>query len=164
MKKNILRTIILFSFIFTAITICIINKKPASIAPFTDIVWGNSLDDIQESEGDSYEKSLSMSGGYNYIYPKQYLETDGYVQYNINDNGILCGISWFYITNVQQNADEIYSSIQKDTSSYLGKENSLDTSNIYTGKKWETNESNIILISFSQNNEYAVQISYLLKE
>ena len=101
---------------------------------------------------------------YNYIYPKQYLGIDGYIQYNIDDNGILCGISWFYIADNQQNADRAYESIIKDTTSHLGKENEWDTSNIYTGKKWETKNSNVMLISFSQNNEYAVQISYLLKD
>lgn len=164
MKKKLFTFIFLFAIMLAALIIYFTNKSPSTIAPFSNIVWGNTLENICESEGNTYENSLSISGGYNYIYPKQYLGFDGYIQYNIDDSNTLCGISWFCISNDQQTSNKIYDSIKKDTISHLGKENDLDTSNVYTGKKWETKDSNIMLISFSQNNEYAVQISYLLKE
>ena len=147
----------------TVFTACTQNTSSAAIAPFTTVTWGSTLESICESEGNEYESSLSMSGGYNYIFPKQYLSCDGYIQYNIDDTGTLAGVSWFYIGNDQTTATEIYTAIQKDTTSNLGSQESLDSSNIYSGTKWETDDSNVLLVSFAQNGEYAVQISYLYK-
>lgn len=163
MKKKLLFLITLFTFILTLFTACTQNISSSSIAPFTVITWESSLESICESEGNEYESSLSMSGGYNYIFPKEYLGYAGYIQYNINDAGTLAGVSWFYIGNDQTTANEIYTAIQKDTTANLGSQESLDSSNIYSGNKWETDDSNVLLVSFSQNNEYAVQISYLHK-
>lgn len=163
MKKKLLLLITLFTFMLALFTACTPNTSSASIAPFTNATWESSLESICESEGNEYESSLSMSGGYNYIFPKQYLGCDGYVQYNIDDAGTLAGVSWFYIGNDEKTASEIYTAIQKDTTANLGSQESLDSSNIYSGNKWETADSNVLLVSFSQNGEHAVQISYLLK-
>ena len=164
MKKKILLLITLFTFMLTIFTGCSSNVSSTSIAPFANITWESTLDSICEYEANEYESSLSMSGGYNYIFPKQYLGFDGCVQYNLDDAGKLVGVSWFYIGNDQKTANDIYTAIYKDTTNNLGNQDSLDDSNIYTGNRWETDDSNVLLISFSQNNEYAVQISYLLKD
>lgn len=59
---------------------------------------------------------------------------------------------------------KMYSAIREDTTKYLGKETPLDNSNIYSGIQWENENSKVMLISFAQNDEFAVQVSYLLKE
>ena len=160
MKKKLLLPAILLVLLFTACG----QKGDTSIAPFTEVKWGSTLDQICEFEGSEYEESLSMSGGYNYIYPKQYLGFDGYVKYNIDDNGSLSNVSWYYIGNDELETVKMYSAIREDTTKYLGKETPLDNSNIYSGIQWENENSKVMLISFAQNDEFAVQVSYLLKE
>ena len=49
-------------------------------------------------------------------------------------------------------------------SSLLGQVEPIDSSNIHSGYKWETEDCNVYLIAFAQNEEYAVQISYLIKD
>lgn len=159
MKKKLLLPVILLVLFLTA---C--GQTDNSIAPFTDVKWGNTLEQICEIEGSEYEESLSMSGGYNYIYPKQYLDFDGYVKYNIDEDGTLSGISWYYIGDDDLETVRMYSAIRDDTTKHFGKEVPLDNSNIYSGIQWEDEDSKVMLISFAQNDEYAVQISYLLKE
>ena len=161
MKKKLLLPIIAVIFLLTA---CGQTANSTAIAPFTEVVWGSSLNEICELEGDAYTESLSMAGGYNYIYPKQYLDYDGYVQYNIDDEGALSSVSWFYIGNDETLASDIYNAIHEKNTTTLGEEKPLDVSNVYSGNKWETSDSNVMLISFSQEGEYAVQISYLIKE
>ena len=160
MKTKFLPLILLIVCLFSA---CGQKDITPTAVPFTEITWDNTLDQIYDLEGTVYEKSLSMAGGYNYIFAKKYLNFDGYIQYNIDDNDTLSGISWYYIGNDQNLAKEIYTTIQEHTSSILGRVEPIHSSNIHSGYKWETDDCTIFLISFAQNEEYAVQISYLLK-
>ena len=160
MKKKLLLPIVLLILLLSACG----QKGKDSIAPFTAVKWESTLDQICEIEGAEYEESLSMSGGSNYIYPKQYLNFDGYVKYNIDDEGTLSGVSWYYIGNDDLETVKMYSAIREDTTKFFGKETPLDSSNIYSGIQWEDEDSKVMLISFAQNDEYAVQITYLLKK
>ena len=161
MKTKFLVLIFALLFLFTA---CGQKDTVSTTVPFTEVTWDSSLDQICEAEGTNYEKSLSMAGGNNYIYPSQYLEYDGFIQYNIDDNDKLCGISWYYIGNDHATVNGIYEAIVKHTSSLLGQVEPIDSSNIHSGYKWETEDCNVYLIAFAQNEEYAVQISYLIKD
>ena len=161
MKTKILALIFAVLFLFTA---CGQKDITPTDVPFTEVTWNSTLEQICEAEGADYEESLSMAGGNNYIYANQYLGYDGFVQYNIDDTGNLAGISWFYIGNDFATANEIYEAIEKDTSSLLGKVEPIDSSNIHAGYKWETKDCTVFLIAFAQNEEYAVQISYLIKD
>ena len=46
-----------------------------TIAPFTQAVWDSTLEHICSFEGEEYEQTVSVYGGYSYIFPKTYLDT-----------------------------------------------------------------------------------------
>lgn len=135
-----------------------------TIAPFTQAVWDSTLEHICSFEGEEYEQTVSVYGGYSYIFPKTYLDTKGSIQYMFDGDEKLVGVAWFYIGNNQETAEDIYDSLNTETTQLFGKTDSNDDSTLYTSKKWTVDGRSILLVNFSQNDEYAVQISYISEE
>ena len=164
MKKNLCKLFSMIAISLSIIISCGQDTTLATIAPFTSAVWDSTLDEISELEGTEYESTVSVYGGYNYIFPKQYLDYDGSIQYMFDDKEKLVGVGWFYIGNNQEDAKTISEALREDTSSRFGEGGNLMDSDMYNGYKWELKDRSILLVRFSQNDEYAVQISYISNE
>lgn len=133
----------------------------STVAPFTEAVWESTVEDIITAEGTEYETTVSVYGGDSYIFPKKYLNYDGYVQYMFDGNKALVGVAWFYIGDSKSTASEMYEAIKAETNSLFGKEESLMDSDYYGGNKWSLDDRSVLLVTFSQDDEHAVQISYI---
>ena len=159
MKKFSLYLIVACSLLLLAS--CGQKTELSTIAPFTEAVWESTLEDVVAFEGAEYETTVSVYGGNSYIFPKKYLDYDGYVQYMFDDKNALVGAAWFYIGNSKSTANDMYEAIKEETSSLFGKEESLMDSSYYGGNKWKLNDRSVLLVTFSQDDEHAVQISYI---
>ena len=92
---------------------------------------------------------------------KEYLGFNGSIQYMFDDKENLAGIAWFFIGDDQQEAENIYQVIFQECSQKYGGQKKPSVNQMYQTAQWELSDSSVILVSFSQNQEYAVQISYI---
>ena len=92
-----MKRIPIHSFLLTAlILIAVLTagcQKSEGTCPFTDISWGDTLEDITELEGDSSESYDSIYDGTTYTFPKEYIGLKGTIKYSFDDKDRLVGIS-----------------------------------------------------------------------
>ena len=81
-----------------------------------------------------------------------------------DDKENLAGIAWFSIGDDQQEAEQIYQTIYEESNKKYGTQKDTSTNQMYQTAQWELSDCSVILVSFSQNQEYAVQISYISNE
>lgn len=164
MKKYLFRILLILTLCFTSLTSCKKDTASSNAFPFTEATWTSTLEDICSMETEEYEETVSVYGGYSYIFPKEYLGFEGSVQYMFDDKEQLVGIAWFYIGNQEELAEDIYESIYQEHKKLYGTEETLPENQMYHSAQWELEDRSIIMVSFSQNEEYAVQVSHISQD
>lgn len=163
MKNKSLRIfIVLMLSVLLILLIFVFQNKQIFNCPFTSISLDNALSDMFEIEGDDFDSYDSVYNGLTYVYPKNYLNTDGTVKYMYDDKNELKCIAWTYSTSNTENLDNIYNTIESDLVYNYGESDYQPLSPTNYGDVWYLDGYNIILSAITTNSQTALQYSYTI--
>jgi len=161
-KKNITK-ILSCIFIVLAFTCSCRSSTPSSntIAPFSDLNWNSTVDDILDSENVKHSTYDSVYGGLCYTYPKEYNGYKGTVKYMLNEEEELMAIAWTYSSENTQLLNALYDNIHDSISQKYGKSGQEAEGVNNYGDVWYLDEGNILLSLMLTSDVKALQYSYL---
>lgn len=134
------------------------------VCPFTTLTWENTYDDMIALEENDYKSYDSVYNGTTYSYPKRYLDRDGIIKYMYNGDGDLMCTAWVYSGKIDENLEELYSTIHTELTATYGK-SGYDTENSTNyGDVWYLDDGHIILSVMTTSQQNALQYSYLSPE
>lgn len=165
MKRFFQPISILFLVILSALFIGGCQKKEIK-CPFTTIVWGNTLEDIKELEGNDGETYDSIYDGTTYAFPKEYDGLAGTVKYMFNGEDKLVSISWMYEAEDSKDLAAVYEKIHGEAEKMLGKSgfkyNREELEKVAApGDVWYLESGNVVLTTVDASDLKALQYTFL---
>lgn len=141
-------------------------QKSKNTCPFTDISWGDTLEDITELEGDSSESYDSIYDGTTYTFPKEYIGLKGTIKYTFDDKDRLVGISWMYECSDSEDLRAVYDKIHAEAYESLGESGYKLNSDKFAemaspSDVWYLKSGNVILNTVDSSELKALQYTYL---
>lgn len=135
-----------------------------SVAPFTDLSWSASTEDMIAAEGRDYETYPSVYNGTTYTYPKQYLGKDGTVKYMFDENGALMSAAWAFSSENIGVLQDLYNEINASVNASFGESgyNADGTNSVGNyGNVWYLEQGDIVLSTMITSEAKALQYAYL---
>ncbi len=133
------------------------RKAPA---PFSELTWESSFDDMVSLEGEAEEGRPSVYGGLAYDYPKSYEGREGTVTYMYNEEEQLVSIAWSYSAPSPEELDAAYQKLYDQIAEQNGESEKAAGYNNY-GDIWRRKEGNIILSAVATDEMSLLLYSHL---
>lgn len=155
---------LLTALLFSAILISGCGKEADSnglSAPFTDVTWETTPEELKEEFGLDYEGYDSIYGGITYSYKTDYDNYSGVVKYMYDGNDELKCVALALSFSEDGEQSEAYEKLHSEIVSKYG-EGGFNTEN-YTSKGdvWYRESGDILISAMTTNTQKAVQYSYL---
>lgn len=135
-----------------AMTLCILTLTGCSSslkAPFTEITWENTLEDVKKTEGELLETLDSGNGETTYCYAKSYKGIDGDAQYTFDKDGKLIYIAWQCSVDSSEELDDIYEAILEETTNQYGDCDYTPPNFNSKANVWYMDKGNISILTIS---------------
>lgn len=130
-------------------------------APFSDVSWDDSLEDILSYEGDGYSTYASVYGGTCYTYPKAYQERQGTIKYMFDGEERLMCVAWACSADEEQELYSLYDILEESVDDKVSGDAPGESQPSNTGRVWYREEGNIILSLMITSDLKALQYAYL---
>lgn len=160
--KNLIA--ICFCFILTlslALSACKSSAKADPVAPFSEIGWASTLDDIIAAEGDGYDTYDSTYGGLCYTWPKEYNGHEGTIKYMLDENDALMCIAWAYGAEDAESLDVLYQELYDSVSAENGDSTPQSQGVGNYGDVWYRDAGSILLTVMVTAENHALQYAYM---
>ena len=138
------------------------SKK--AIIPFTEITWESSVEDVQALEGELQDSYYSSYNGTTYVYEKEYLGLPGSVKYMFDDEEKLMSMAWLYLPESDEDLEEVYADLVKQTNNLYGKSGFDSDMNTAKGEVWYLEDGNILIGVMSTGVNEAIQYQFFHPE
>lgn len=133
------------------------KKAPA---PFSELTWESTYDDMVALEGAAEEGRPSVYGGLAYDYSKSYGDREGTVTYMYNEEDQLVSIAWSYNASSPEELDAAYQKLYGQIAEQNGESEKAAGYNNY-GDIWRREEGNIILSAVATDEMSMLLYSHL---
>lgn len=158
--------VLFFSCILLALLCACGGQKSVSdpAAPFTELTWEATAQDMIAVEGENYETYPSVYNGTTYTYPKQYLGKDGTIKYMFDQDGALMSAAWAFSSENVGVLQDLYDEIEASVNASFGESGySADETNSVGnyGNVWYLEQGDIILNTMITSEAKALQYAYL---
>ncbi|MDO5574891.1 MAG: hypothetical protein Q4G60_13040, partial [bacterium] len=132
------------------------------VAPFSEVGWDSSVEDVKNMEGNSPETYDSVYGGTTYSYSKEYLGRMGTIKYMFDDKDMLMNIAWAYGSDSEDELYTLYDEINQSVNDIHGESGYQADSNASNyGNVWYLESGDIILSTMVTADNKALQYAYL---
>lgn len=159
-QRTILSIILLTILLSLSLAACG-QKSDSAPAPFSELTWDSSYDDMIALEGKEINSYDSIYNGTTYAYNRSFLDHDGSIKYMYDDKEKLVCIAWEYTAKSPEDLKEVYDEIVKDLTKKYGDSEYQSGNSTNNGNVWYRKEGNIILSSVSTKNINAILYSHL---
>ena len=158
MKTNRKDFCVILAFVLSIFTLT--GCSSSLSIPFTEITWENSLEDVEELEGDVLETYDSTYGGTTYSYEKSYKDIDGVVKYMLDEDGKIVCIAWQCTLDSQEELDDIYETILDETTDQYGECDFTPPNYNSKANVWYLDNGNISIFTVSASTAYTLQYTF----
>ena len=142
---------------------CSSTTKEVNI-PFTEITWESTLEDVQALEGELLDSYYSSYKGTTYVYEKEYLGFTGSIKYMFDDEQKLMSMAWLYLPESDEELEDVYADLVKQTNSLYGKSGFDSDMNTAKGEVWYLEDGNILIGVMSTGVNEAIQYQFFHPE
>lgn len=152
---------IILSAVFISFSLMGCSNKTVT-CPFTEITWDKTAEDVIAYEGENYTEGISNYKGDCYVYPKQYKDLDGSIQYMFDEEGQLGSVTWQTTFETADEVTDFYNQLNEELTDSYGK--SGFDSDLYAdlgGNVWYQKDGNIILMKSTVNEFLGIQLTYV---
>ena len=139
-------------------------KKQEVVCPFTKITWENSLQDVQDLEGEAVDSYESIYKGMTYTYEKEYDGMDGTIKYIFNDNEELMSMAWLYIPQSDEDLEKVYEELRAQTEDLYGESGFSSDMGTAMGEVWYLEGGNITISVMSTGVNEGIQYQFFHPE
>lgn len=156
MKKSI--TLLLGIIMILLATGCNTTK---SVAPFTDVTWESTLEEITSKYGDAAKTYDSIYGGTTYVYDTSYEGRNGSVKYMFDDKCSLMCVAFTYLAETPEEVLSLYEPLHASLVKSYGESGYNTTQDTNYGDVWYRDEGDIIISCMVTSEQNSLQYSYL---
>jgi len=157
-KRNVLlKTTAVCCSLALLFTGCGISKSSA--APFTNLSFDSTIEDMYEQEGNDYSTKDSVYGD-TYVYDCTYNEMDGSVSYSFDDETLSC-VSFLYTSDDGDDITEKYETLHLTLEKKYGESGEYKTDSNTYKDIWRLKNGNIMLIGMVSSDYNAILYTYL---
>ena len=157
-KRNVLRVLIVVC-LSTALLTTGCKSKETTAAPFTELNWESTLEDMQSAYGTDYETTLSYVGD-TYIYSGEYEKMAGQIRYSFADDTLASAV-FIYESEDGEELASIYDSLHSKYETKYGESGEYETSATTMTDIWRLDTGNIMLVALISSDYNAIMVSYL---
>lgn len=156
--RRITALLLTMFFCFLCVSGC---KKETEVitCPFTDVTWGNTLEEIISSSGEPIETRDSIYNGKSYLFSKEYKGHEGTVYYIFDETEKLVSMAWGYSTDSSEELSTLYDELCAEITAEYGE--SDYTPQLGDGNVWYMDEGNIVLFNIDTAEYKALQLNYV---
>ncbi len=153
---------LLFVLVFTLCTLAGCSQRKDSVeCPFTDITWGNTLEEVLALEGEPVNSYDSTYGGMTYVFDgKEYDGMTGSIKYLFDDEDKLVSMAWMYIPKDNDDRDAVYEDLYDQTEKWYGDCGFESNQETAKGAVWYLEDGNIMIGVMSTGVNEAIQYQY----
>lgn len=137
------------------------SNSTALEAPFTDVTWETTDEELKAKLGTDYEAYDSVYGGITYSYKAEYDDFSGVVKYMYDDKKELKCVALALSFEDAKSQSAAYEKLHSELVEEYG-ESGFNSKN-YTsqGDVWYRENGDILISAMTTNTQKAVQYSYL---
>lgn len=150
----------------TLLTACSEERPSAAqtIAPFSDMNWESTVEDILASSTEPYDSYDSVYGGLCYTFPCPYQDKEGIVKYMLDENDRLLCIAWTFSATSSDELQSLYQSIHGQLQEQYGDGGYNTDAGTNYGDVWYLESGDIVLTAMDTSENKALQYAYLHPE
>lgn len=137
------------------------KEETASICPFAEVSWEDTIDDILHAEGTAYSTYDSVYGGICYTFPKEYEGRNGTIKYMFDGENQLMCVAWAYGCESEKELLELYESINTSVNDIYGESSYGANHPGNYGNVWYLESGDIVLTTMITSENKALQYAYL---
>lgn len=137
------------------------KEETASICPFAEVFWEDTIDDILHTEGTAYSTYDSVYGGTCYTFPKEYEGYNGTIKYMFDGENQLMCVAWAYGCESEKELLELYDTINTSVNGIYGESSYGANHPGNYGNVWYLESGDIVLTTMITSENKALQYAYL---
>ena len=160
MKK---RLITIAAAMLIAVLLCACGKANSFECPFSDAEWTMSPGELSSVMGEPVEIYASVYGGDTYIYPCDYLGSQGNVKYMFSESGQLASIAWS-LAGENAEIEQVFNEINRAETKLRGKSEFSSKNDATNGNVWYLDDGDVMISRITANGSSALQYAYIAKD